>query len=176
MISIEGNVGVGKSTVLRELRGSIREERVDAWTLLPAFYRNSRKYAFAFQLQVLASYADADVDFLERSARSAYQVFASILHAEGFLDDSEMQILKTVSEHLPSSQNHIYLRLPAAKCLERINKRARNGEESISLEYLLKLEARHDAIFSNVIRLEGHETPSEIAALITQFKCTRDFR
>ena len=169
MISIEGNVGVGKSTVLGELE-NVREERVDSWTLLPAFYRDSKKYSFAFQLQVVASYADAEVSYLERSAHSAYHVFSAILHADGFLDDEEMQLLKTVIDKLPKSDHHIYLRLPAEQCLERIKKRARNGEESISLEYLKKIEERHDAIFKNVIYLEGHETPSEIARLITQFE------
>lgn len=168
MISIEGNVGVGKSTVLKELKGTVREERVESWTLLPAFYRESEKYAFAFQLQVMSSYADAEVDYLERSPKSAFYIFSKILHADGFLNDADLEILRVVYERLPKPNKHVYLRLPAAKCLERIKKRAREGEQSISLEYLEKIEAEHDKTFALVIDLDGTESPQQIASMIAK--------
>jgi len=167
MISIEGNVGVGKSTVLNVLkeRGhKVREEQVGAWTLLAPFFKD-RSLAFFFQLQVLASYADAQCEFLERSPASAL-LFAKILFRDNNLSLFEMELLKIVASKL-FSVKHIYLRLDAAKCLERIQKRRREGEV-YSMEQLLKIEKEHDDFFTNVIHLNGQESPEEIADMIKQ--------
>ena len=170
MISIEGNIGVGKSTVLKALEKQglkVCEEKVDAWTLLAPFYQDP-SLAFFFQLQVLSSYADAKCDFLERSPQSAL-LFAQILFKDKHLTLFEMELIKIVASKL-FKPRHIYLRLPAEKCLERIQKRDRKGE-AISLEYLTKIEKEHDDFFKNVITLSGDETPEEIAELIKQNVC-----
>jgi deoxyadenosine/deoxycytidine kinase len=169
MISIEGNIGVGKSSVLKilEARGfTVREEQVHLWSLLPLFYAEKKKYAFAFQLQVLTSYIGASANFVERSALSALLVFADMLKEEGFINSEDFIILDRVCSRILKPVSHIYLRLDASLCLERLRKRGRPGEENISLEYLQKLEAKHDKVFSDVIHLTGAETPEGIADLI----------
>jgi len=169
MISIEGNIGVGKSSVLKILEGrghTIREEQVHLWTLLPLFYAEKKKYAFAFQLQVLTSYIGARADYMERSSMSALRIFAEMLLEDKFITPIDFTILEKICTRITESKTHIYLRLDAEKCSERIKKRNRKGEETIDLQYLRKLEEKHDKVFTNVINLMGHETPEEIADLI----------
>jgi deoxyadenosine/deoxycytidine kinase len=168
MISIEGNVGVGKSTVLKILEkdARVREEQVEAWTLLAPFYQD-RSLAFFFQLQILASFADAKCDYLERSPQSAL-LFTKILFDDKNLTLFEYELLKIVASKLFKPKQHIYLRLDAKICLERIKNRRREGEDLISLPYLEKIEKEHDAFFTNVIHLTGNESPEEIAAMIKQ--------
>ena len=169
MISVEGNIGVGKSSVLEILqkRGyTTRQEQVHLWSLLPLFYKEKKKYAFAFQLQVLTSYMGAHADFIERSALSALFVFAKMLEEDEFITSEDFKILDKICRGLPQPKSHVYLRLDAELCLERIRQRGRKGEEEITIDYLKKIEAKHDETFSVVIHLTGNETPEEIADLI----------
>lgn len=71
LISIEGNIGSGKSTFVEELKRNIHNERmcfleepVDIWntivdkdgiTMLENYYKDSKKYAFSFQMMAYIS-------------------------------------------------------------------------------------------------------------------------
>ena len=72
IISIEGNIGSGKSTILKSLKEHFENSRniiflqepVDEWatikdkegnTILSKFYGNQKKYSFAFQMMAYIS-------------------------------------------------------------------------------------------------------------------------
>ena len=72
IISIEGNIGSGKSTIIHNLEKKLKNssdyvflrEPVDIWetikdkedkTILEKFYQNTEKYAFAFQVMAYAT-------------------------------------------------------------------------------------------------------------------------
>ena len=72
IISIEGNIGAGKSTLYEQLRTMYRDnprivfvdEPVDEWntivdesgtTILQRYYENQEKYAFSFQIMALGT-------------------------------------------------------------------------------------------------------------------------
>jgi deoxyadenosine/deoxycytidine kinase len=146
MISIEGLIGCGKSELLKvlESRGlSVKQEPVQDWTLLPHFYKDPRKYSFAFQLQILTSFvAPSDAQIKERSARCALEVFARMLLDSKAMTQGEYSTLCCNYLYLgfDDEQTVVYLKVDPKTCLKRIQERGRESEENITLEYLMTLQ------------------------------------
>lgn len=122
IISIEGNIGSGKSTILAKLEGFMAEysrrivflkEPVDMWetikdpvtgeNILQKFYQDQTRYAFPFQVMAYASRLsmirqtikenpDVAVIICERSLDADKHIFAKMLHDEGKIDDVCYQI------------------------------------------------------------------------------------
>lgn len=180
MISLEGNIGVGKSTVLRELeRRGIRVhfEAVDHWTLLEPFYRQPARFGFGFQLQVLSSYAAAPMEtqIVERSADAALGVFVPLALRNGNLTEEQVQDLHRVVHHLPLPRinRFVFLVAPTEMCFRRIAWRNREGEERITLEYLQQLEDSYSRFMNElpdheklVLHIQEVDTPADIADTI----------
>ncbi len=62
-ISIEGNIGVGKTTVLEKLKTSqtlspfsVFKENVDDWHFLAPYYQNPKDYTLLLQLEILIDF------------------------------------------------------------------------------------------------------------------------
>ena len=115
IISIEGNIGAGKSTFLENLESHLGKqsgwiflrEPVHIWdticdqngeTILSKFYANPDKYAFSFQImayttrlhelkRVLKENPDCIGVICERSLDADKHIFAKMLHADGLIDD-----------------------------------------------------------------------------------------
>jgi deoxyadenosine/deoxycytidine kinase len=115
IISIEGNIGAGKSTFLENLESHLGKqsgwiflrEPVHIWdticdqngeTILSKFYKNPDKYAFSFQImayttrlhelkRVLKENPDCIGVICERSLDADKHIFAKMLHADGLIDD-----------------------------------------------------------------------------------------
>lgn len=138
-VALEGLIGAGKSTLLRQLNGS--EEAVNEWgPLLKRFYENPERWAFALQMQVLLTQGEMAEGLTERSPHSALHVFA-----RGSLTAHEWSLLEAWTERhgwVPDAV--VFLRASPSVCLERIRSRAREGEEGITLEYLLELQRAYD--------------------------------
>ena len=180
VVAIEGSIGIGKSTVLRELghKYSFFEEQVSHWTLLKQFYAHPQKFSFVFQLQVMASYAEVDdsYDFVERSAMSALGVFSSMLVKSGAMTQEQLQMLYAIYSSIPhrDPDHFIYLKASPALCLERMAWRAREGERLVTLEYLQRVEEAYELFFSRddvkgrvtVLEIQANETPAQVAARI----------
>lgn len=118
LISIEGNIGAGKSTIINQLIKEnldpqiiILQEPVDMWesvkhegeTMLQKFYNDQDKYAFAFQimafttrLQVLQKTIEenpqAKLFICERSLDADKHIFAKMLNDDGTIDNIMYQI------------------------------------------------------------------------------------
>ena len=177
MISLEGNVGVGKSTVLRELerRGvRVHFEAVDHWTLLEPFYRDPQRFGFAFQAQVLTSYAATPplTQIVERSAEAALGVFVPLAQENGHLNPNDVLHLRGLADALPLPPIHrcVFLVASPELCLRRIAWRHRDGEERITLQYLQQLDAAYarfiETIPDNrklVLYIQEHDSPVAIA-------------
>ena len=125
ILSIEGNVGSGKSTFLEELRGYYKNnknviilpEPVDVWdgikdkngtTMLQKFYADQEKYAFSFQMmayisrlalmrQIIRSVPEREhlVLISERCLHTDKHVFAKMLYDQGKIEDVDFQIYLT---------------------------------------------------------------------------------
>lgn len=163
LICIEGNVGCGKSTVMRALRKLLSkakgvrlvDEPVDEWTengFLAAMYDETLNSA-AFQLMVLASLAgdmlaamagEPAIIITERSAWSNYNVFAKATLSGMELSAARFAFKRVVST-LPASLKRvvIFLDAPPAVAKRRADTRARYGEDGIQIEYFNRLDTLH---------------------------------
>jgi len=179
LLSIEGNIGAGKSTLLKAIPDYdwlIKvQEPVDIWshiadqqtgeTILSKFYKDPTKYAFAFQIlaystrlaiirNVIKENPHAKVILCERSLETDRFVFAKMLYDDGKIDDVSYQIYQNLFDTNPLEiplGGVLYLNIDAETCDSRIKKRARDGEDSIPLEYLKSCEKYHrDWLDSNV--------------------------
>lgn len=178
IISIEGNIGSGKSTLLENLKREFKDnkniiflrEPVDEWesirdstgtSMLEKFYADQDKYSFSFQmmayisrLALLKKAAENDDNYVIITERSLYTdkyVFAQMLYDNGKIEDVNYQIylkwFDTFAQDFPVDKI-IYVNTSPEICYNRINKRSREGESKISLEYLHSCHKYHTDMLS----------------------------
>ncbi len=178
IISIEGNIGVGKSTfvekVLKANWGNceIVPEPIDLWNqitdesgrnILHTFYSDIKRYAYSFQnvacitrmMKMEETFRNSPNKyiFLDRSLATDANVFEKMLFDSGMMTEQEhkMYLLwydfywKYVRDRNTNKSIHIYLKCDAEICLQRIQKRGRDEEKGITIEYLNDLNKYHDA-------------------------------
>ena len=121
IISIEGNIGSGKSTFVKELERYCKinsknskihflQEPVNIWNnvqtaegknIIECYYANQKKYAFPFQMMAYISRIhllkealkdDYDIIITERCVHTDKNVFAQMLFDEGKIGDIEFKI------------------------------------------------------------------------------------
>ena len=160
LILVAGNIGSGKTSLTERIG-----ERLDWRTAyesvvdnpyLPDFYRDMRAWSFHLQVYFLGHRAQQHIDMSSdsRSAiidRSIYEdafIFARALHHLGNLNErdylSYLQVFELVVKNLPPPSLLIYLKAPASVLVERIHKRGRAIESTISGEYLALLDSFYD--------------------------------
>jgi deoxyadenosine/deoxycytidine kinase len=122
IISIEGNIGAGKTTILQKIADRYANdpsvvflrEPVDIWetikdaegtTILANFYMEPEKYAFSFQVMAFVTRLtllrnavkenpDCKLIVCERSLEADRNIFAKMLFDEGSIDDMNYQITR----------------------------------------------------------------------------------
>ena len=156
LLIVEGNIGSGKSTASKQLskRLGLRllEEPVDE-ELLTLFYGDQKRWAFAFQMEMLhRRWATQMSAAAETLINSGYRgacldrsllgdlVFCRALCEAGMIHKKEWQIylsaVRNMSLVLFPPTILIYLSARPETCLERIHQRNRPQEKGITLEYL----------------------------------------
>jgi deoxyadenosine/deoxycytidine kinase len=172
IISIEGNIGSGKSTFIKKLREKYGEnkdfyfvdEPVDEWTtvstedgknLIENFYGDMKRYAYIFQnfayitrLQKLYKAVNEHKDKIiitERSVESDRYLFAKMLYESGHLNKMEWQVYLSWFGFLNLKVNEIiYIKTDVDNCMFRIKTRNRSGEDNITNEYITQLNNKHE--------------------------------
>jgi len=174
LVSIEGNIGGGKSTLLKKMREKYSDnknvvfvdEPVDDWesikdengiTMLELFYQDQNTHAFAFQMMAFISRLSKLKNAIEKNSnaiiiteRSLYtdkMVFAQMLRDSKNIRHEHHQIYLKWFETFAIDypiNKIIYVNTPPNICYERISKRSRNGESNIPLDYLEKCHAYHN--------------------------------
>ena len=207
IISLDGNIGVGKTPLLDHIQKRfpdiiIVKEPVDVWThlkdeqgssLLELFYKDKRRYAFTFQQAAMLSrllllqkaVAEAKPGSLiltERSVLTDRFVFAEMLKASGDLSKLEKDLYdqwyNAFAAQLPIA-GIVYITTSVDTAFERIQTRAREGEATISKEYLKALDWQHQVWLTNTTgpKLEistetGTDLEGTLAALQIFFAAT----
>lgn len=166
ILAIEGNIAAGKSTMVRRL-GEIQDAvvRVVAEPLPPteclsALYADRKKHALNAQMfflyhrgveilkvwhACLLSKAGS-IMILDRGFVGD-SLFAELLAEEGCITEEEMipyrDLASTITDVLPPVSGTWLLQVSPQDCLNRVARRARQGEAKISLDYLSKLGDAH---------------------------------
>jgi len=172
IISVQGNIGSGKSTLVANLKkllgGNQRicylQEPVDEWndirdadntSILELFYKNQEAFAFQFQMMAYISRlailkkalaSNYDVIVTERSLATDKHVFCQMLYDSKKIKDVEFQIynkwFNEFQRDFPE-ENIIYIQTDPETAYERVGLRNREGE-SIPLEYLTECHDYHE--------------------------------
>lgn len=169
-VSIEGNIGSGKSMVLDALAQYSDDPFWDKWRIVPepvhewchllgpfyaAFPDTPARHGLAalLQLTVLSAYArilpqpsEAPLVIMERSPWSSLAVFLPIQDLPPSLGKAVHQTAHHMREELENCLPAaiIYLRTDPNTCLQRIHRRQRPGESSVSLTYLQQLHQQYE--------------------------------
>ena len=173
IISIEGNMGAGKTTFINTLQEyfkdkhpiHILEEPVSLWQsikdqsgkdILSHFYEEQSKWAFSFQMmayisrlsllkQAVKNYPDSII-ITERSIHSDRHIFAKMLYDDKLIREIDYQIYNKWFDHFIEDipiTGTIYLQCTPEISNQRVLKRARKGE-MIPLPYLIKCHQYHE--------------------------------
>jgi len=153
-ITIEGNIGAGKTTLAHLLSKHfnarlILEEFADN-PFLPKFYENQRQYAFPLELFFMAERYKQLKDLLQTKDMfqnltiSDYLFTKCLLFAKVNLPDEEFllyqKLFDIINPQLVQPDLLIYLHAPVNKLKENIKKRNRSYEQNIDSEYLFTLQ------------------------------------
>ena len=104
-IVIDGNIGCGKTTLIKTLNDEYRLpiflEPLHKWdTLLSCFYKDPYKWAFPFNLEVLTSFHEWKANefsaIYERSPMSCRHVFTELNHEMGHIHPEELKIFDKI--------------------------------------------------------------------------------
>lgn len=153
-VTIEGNIGAGKTTLSHLLSKHfnarlILEEFADN-PFLPKFYENQKQYAFPLELFFMAERYKQLKDLLQtkdmfqKLTISDYLFTKCLLFAKVNLPDEEFllyqKLFDIINPQLIQPDLLIYLHAPVNKLEENIKKRGRDYEQSIQREYLFTLQ------------------------------------
>ena len=166
MFFIEGNVGTGKSTLLKILENGgnkVIYEPVNEWNnlinkngknLLEEFYGDQERYAYVFQSIAfrtrIKNLINCEPDtFVERSIFTDRNIFAKTCYESGKMNDIEWADYTSWFDWLTETfqikpKGYIYLRAKPEVSYERIKNRNRSGEDTIPFDYLKELHNKHE--------------------------------
>jgi deoxyguanosine kinase len=159
-ITVEGPIGVGKTTLARRLAEHFRyplllEPSTDN-PFLDRFYRQGRRHALPTQLYFLLNRARqmAELprdDLLGPTVVSDFLMEKDDLFARMTLDDNEYSLYRQIFETLDIEAAHpdlvIYLQAPVNILLTRIARRGIHYERDIDSDYLETLNSAYTRFF-----------------------------
>lgn len=153
-ITIEGNIGAGKTTLANLLANRLNarlvlEEFADN-PFLPKFYANPSQYAFPLELFFMAErYKQqkefvAQQDLFQHITISDYLFSKCLLYAKVNLAEDEFKLFQRlfdiIHQEVLKPDLLIYLHAPIDRLQENIRKRNRPYEQSIDDQYLLSIQ------------------------------------
>ena len=163
-IAIAGNIGAGKTTLTsllaKHYKWEPHYESVAENPYLDDFYGSMERWSFNLQIYFLNSRFRQILEIRESGKniiqdRTIYEdanIFAPNLHAMGLMtnrDFSNYETLFELMERLVAPPDLlIYLRASIPTLVGQIHKRGRDFENSISIDYLSRLNERYEAWIS----------------------------
>jgi len=160
-IAIAGNIGSGKTTLTRLLAKHFgwkpHFEDVENNPYLHSFYEDMQRWSFNLQIYFLNSRFRQVVEIRKSGKkiiqdRTIYEdahIFAPNLHAMNLMSTRDFEnyisLFELMSSFIQPPDLLIYLRSSVSALVEQIQKRGRDYEESIRLDYLKLLNERYEA-------------------------------
>jgi deoxyadenosine/deoxycytidine kinase len=159
-IAVSGNIGSGKTSLVEKLSRHYGwlplYESVDNNPYLRDFYDDMKRWAFHLQIYFLNSRFNQVREIRESDKtiiqdRTIYEdahIFASNLHQSGFINDRDYQsyldLFHSMIQFVQPPDLLIYLKADIPKLVQQIQKRNRDFEFNIKLEYLKNLNTHYD--------------------------------
>ena len=180
-IAIAGNIGSGKTTLTRLLADRYgwvpRFEPVDNNPYLEDFYHDMSRWAFNLQIyflnkrfkEVVEISKSSDTIIQDRTIFEDACIFAPNLHDQGYMSDRDFQtysdLFNLMMSLVKKPQLMIYIRSSIPTLVRHIEKRGRDFEKSIRIDYLTGLQRRYDNWMASydgeVITIDGDKTHFE---------------
>lgn len=164
-IAIAGNIGSGKTTLTRLLAKHFgwkpHFEEVDNNPYLESFYDDMQRWSFNLQVFFLNSRLRQVLDIRKCGEdiiqdRTIYEdayIFAANLYDMGLMETRDYENYKSLFELMTSFIQApdllIYLRASVPTLVRQIQKRNRDYEQSIRLDYLKALNKRYESWISS---------------------------
>ncbi|TXE06816.1 ATP-binding cassette domain-containing protein [Gelidibacter salicanalis] len=160
-VAIAGNIGAGKTTLTKLLAKHYRwepqlEDVVDN-PYLDDFYNQMERWSFNLQVYFLNSrfrqvlqIRESGKDIIQdRTIYEDAHIFAPNLHAMGLMTNRDFENYRSLFELMESFVQGpdllIYLRSSIPNLVKQIHSRGREYENSISIDYLSRLNERYEA-------------------------------
>ena len=164
-IAIAGNIGAGKTSLTELLAKHYNwephyEDVIDN-PYLDDFYNHMERWSFNLQVYFLKSRFEQLLSFKENNKtviqdRTIYEdahIFAPNLNTMGLMNQRDFNNYKGIFELMESLIQGpdllIYLRSSIPNLVNKIHKRGREYESSISIDYLSRLNERYEAWISS---------------------------
>jgi deoxyadenosine/deoxycytidine kinase len=191
-IAIAGNIGAGKTTLTKLLAKHYKweaqlEDVVDN-PYLDDFYNQMERWSFNLQVyflnsrfrQVLQIRKSGKDIIQDRTIYEDAHIFAPNLHAMGLMTNRDFENYKSLFDLMESlvlgPDLLIYLRSSIPNLVSQIHKRGRDYENSISIDYLSRLNERYEAwihgyqkgklLIIDVDNLDFVENPEDLGTII----------
>jgi deoxyadenosine/deoxycytidine kinase len=197
-IAVAGNIGSGKSTLTRMLARhygwEARFEAVDHNPYLEDYYRDIHRWSFNLEVYFLKErfrdlieIAKADHTIVQdRSIFEGVYVFMQNNKAMGNLSDRDYETYMELFEQMMSVVHYpdlmIYLRASVPHLVGNIQKRGREYEQSMKLEYLENLNRRYDEFIYKMYKgrvmviekdeLDYQNNPKDFARIVDRIDST----
>ena len=152
-IAIEGNIGVGKTTLAsmlaKNLNARLILEKFEENPFLPKFYKSPKKNALPLELFFMAERyhqlkQQKEQDLFQPLTISDYFFIKSKLFAYNNLQKDEIQLFNNLFEimlsSLPKPNLLVYLHTDIKSLKNNIHKRGREYEQKITDEYLVNIQ------------------------------------
>ncbi|XP_068223467.1 deoxynucleoside kinase-like isoform X2 [Palaemon carinicauda] len=183
-VSIEGNIGSGKSTFLKHFSAlpgvATYQEPLDLWTnlkghnLLGKLYEDPHRWSFLFQsyvqltrLDIHLQHFDCHVKLIERSLQNNRYCFVESGHDCGHLQGAEYSVLCEYFDLLESQLDIgvdliVYLKTTPEIVHDRMLKRGRSEEAGVPLEYLKQV---HDYYEKWLLQHKPRSPPAPVLVI-----------
>jgi|SRR5690606_16875360 len=164
-IAIVGNIGAGKTTLTKLLAQHFNYEpqfeAVDDNPYLEDFYSDMKRWAFNLQIFFLNSRFRHIVELQKSNTniiqdRTIYEdayIFAENLYDMGLMSERDFKnysdIFESIVNYIKAPDLLIYLRASVPTLVDNIQKRGRDYESGIRLDYLSKLNEKYEKWTSN---------------------------
>lgn len=159
-IAIAGNLGSGKTTLTKLLAARYgwtpRFEPVDNNPYLEDFYHDMNRWSFNLQVyflnkrfkEVVEISKSTDTIIQDRTIYEDACIFAPNLHDQGYMSDRDFKnytdLFNLMMSLVKKPQLMIYIRSSIPTLVKHIEKRGRDYEKSIRIDYLTGLQKRYD--------------------------------
>jgi len=164
-IAVAGNIGAGKTTLSEMLSNhynwTVMYEDTSENPYLSDFYNDMQRWSFNLQIyflnsryqQILDIRAGKETVIQDRTIYEDAYIFAPNLHDMGLMSERDFnnyfELFRLMSTQVAAPDLLIYLQSSIPTLVDHIQKRGRDYEGSMSLDYLKRLNEKYEKWIDN---------------------------